>query len=72
MTGLVGKNLRIHASKDKPKQAVVAVKHRAIGFMSMKPICIPNCFTMLSEHSGLSALLQSRSLFIIFRRLIEQ
>jgi hypothetical protein len=32
MTGLVGKNLRIQASKDKPKHAVVAVKHRGHWF----------------------------------------
>ena len=32
MTGLVGKNLRIQASKDRPKHAVVAVKHRGHWF----------------------------------------
>ena len=30
--GLAGKNLRIHASKDKPMQAAVAVKHRGYWF----------------------------------------
>ena len=30
--GLAGKNLRIHASKDKPVQAAVAVKHRGYWF----------------------------------------
>ena len=30
--GLAGKNLRIHASKDKPKRAAVAVKHRGHWF----------------------------------------
>jgi hypothetical protein len=31
-TGLAGKNIRIHTSKDKPKQAVIAVKHRGYWF----------------------------------------
>ena len=30
--GLAGKNIRIHASKDKPKRAAVAVKHRGYWF----------------------------------------
>ena len=31
-TGLAGENIRIHTSKDKPKQAVIAVKHRGYWF----------------------------------------
>jgi hypothetical protein len=55
--GPVGKNLHIYSSKDRPKQAIVAVKHRGYWFYIDDTDLRTKFFTQWFERYGVSALL---------------